>query len=166
HALDKYLPPDYSTVIYTAGQNDDDLLRKYHMPREAQLNIARTAFQKKDENPRILIVTDMLLTGFDAPIEQVMYLDKPMRDHKLLQAIARTNRPYEAKEAGLIIDYVGIFENLQKALNFEEKNIERIAYKFDELKKEFSRTIIALAKMFEGIKRDDSRDSLFKAMNI
>jgi type I restriction enzyme, R subunit len=165
-ALDKYLPPEYSTVIYTAGQNDDDLLRQYQMPREDQLNIARTAFQKANKNPRILIVTDMLLTGFDAPIEQVMYLDKPMRDHKLLQAIARTNRPYSGKEAGLIVDYVGIFENLEKALNFEEKDIEGIAYKFDELKKEFSKTITSLSSLFEGIKRDDSRESLFEILNV
>jgi type I restriction enzyme R subunit len=165
-ALDKYLPSEYSVVIYTPGQNDNDLLRKYHMAKEDQLNIARNTFQRPDQNPRIIIVTDMLLTGFDAPVEQVMYLDKPMRDHKLLQAIARTNRPYTGKEAGLIVDYVGIFQNLQKALNFEEKDIEGIAYKFDELKKEFDRTVSALSTMFKGIKRDDSRESLFKALSV
>jgi len=165
-ALDRYLPPEYSVVIYTPGQNDNDLLRKYHMPKEDQLNIARNTFQRTNQNPRIIIVTDMLLTGFDAPVEQVMYLDKPMRDHKLLQAIARTNRPYTGKEAGLIVDYVGIFQNLQKALNFQEKDIEGIAYKFDELKKEFDKTISALSTIFKGIKRDDSRESLFKAFAL
>ncbi len=165
-ALDKYLPPEYSVVIYTPGQNDDELLKKYHMPKDDQLNIARNTFQKSNDNPRILIVTDMLLTGFDAPIEQVMYLDKPMRDHKLLQAIARTNRPYPGKEAGLIVDYVSIFENLQKALNFEEKDIEGIAYKFDELKKEFSKTISILSTLFAGIKREGTRESLFSALGI
>src|SRR4029077_17958988 len=98
--------------------------------------------------------------------EQVMYLDKPMRDHKLLQAIARTNRPFSGKEAGLIVDYVGIFENLEKALNFEEKDIEGIAYKFDELKKDFSKTITSLSSLFQGIKRDDSRESLFEILNV
>jgi type I restriction enzyme R subunit len=163
-ALDNYLPPEYSVVVYTAGQNDDELLRKYHMAKDDQLNIARNTFQKANENPRILIVTDMLLTGFDAPIEQVMYLDKPMRDHKLLQAIARTNRPYSGKEAGLIVDYVGIFKNLQKALNFEEKDIAGVAYKFDELKKDFAATITTVTKIFAGIKRDDRRESLFSAL--
>jgi type I restriction enzyme R subunit len=166
NALDKYLPQEYSVVIYTPGQNDDELLRKYHMPKDDQLNIARNSFQKPGENPRILIVTDMLLTGFDAPIEQVMYLDKPMRDHKLLQAIARTNRPYPGKEAGLIVDYVSIFENLQKALNFEEKDIEGIAYKFDELKKEFSKTISILSTLFAGVKREGTREALFSALSV
>ncbi|HZY95145.1 MAG TPA: HsdR family type I site-specific deoxyribonuclease [Candidatus Bathyarchaeia archaeon] len=165
-AIDKYLPPEYSTVIYTPGQNDDGLLRKFHMPKEDQLNIASSIFQKQNENPRILIVTDMLLTGFDAPAEQVMYLDKPMKDHKLLQAIARTNRPFPGKEAGLIVDYVGIFENLEKALNFEEKDIEGVAYKFDELKKEFTKTLSAMGTMFAGIGRDDSRELLFKAFGV
>jgi len=108
----------------------------------------------------------MLLTGFDAPIEQVMYLDKPMRDHKLLQAIARTNRPYQGKLAGLIVDYLGIFKNLQKALNFEEKDIAGVALKFDELKKDFGKTIANTSTMFAGIKRDDDRESLFKALAV
>jgi type I restriction enzyme R subunit len=95
-----------------------------------------------------------------------MYLDKPMRDHKLLQAIARTNRPYSGKEAGLIVDYVGIFKNLQKALNFEEKDIAGVAFKFDELKKDFSKTISTMTTMFAGIKRDDNRESLFSALAV
>src|SRR5438094_8153964 len=125
------------------------------MSNEIQLNISSSIFQKANKNPRILILSDMLLTGFDAPVEQAMYLDKPMRDHKLLQAIARTNRPYSRKEAGLIVDYVGVFENLEKALNFEEKDIEGIAYKFDELRKEFSKTITALSNLFTGISKDE-----------
>jgi len=68
----------------------------------------------------------MLLTGFDAPILQTMYLDKPMKEHKLLQAIARTNRPYkDIKEAGLVIDYVGIDKN-------ENGKIETKAYDTDK----------------------------------
>jgi len=164
--LDKYLPPEYSVVIYTPGQNDDEFLAKHHMPKEEQLNIARNLFQKSNQNPRILIVTDMLLTGFDAPVEQVMYLDKPMRDHKLLQATARTNRTYPGKEAGIIIDYVGLFEKLQKALNFEERDIEGVALDFEELKKQFTKASSTLSKMFAGIKRDDTRESLFSALQI
>jgi len=165
-ALDKCLPPGYSEVIYTANPNDDALLRKYHMDRVDQLKIAKDTFQRPKVNPRIIIVTDMLLTGFDAPIEQVMYLDKPLRDHKLLQAIARTNRPYEGKEAGIIVDYVGIFEKLQKALNFEEKDIRGVAYRFDQFQREFTKTVSVLSGIFMRVKRDDSRESLFKALNI
>lgn len=164
--LDKHLPPDYSTVIYTPAPNDNELLRRYHMPREDQLNIARNTFQKPDELPKIIIVTDMLLTGFDAPIEQVMYLDKPLRDHKLLQAIARTNRPYPNKEAGIIIDYIGIFDNLKAALNFEEEDIEGVADLLDTLKKEFYKRISELRSIFKNIERTDTRESLFKATQI
>ena len=163
-ALDKHLPTEYSTVIYTPSPNDGELLRKYHMEKEEQLKIARISFQNKDENPKILIVTDMLLTGFDAPIEQVMYLDKPLRDHKLLQAIARTNRPYPGKEAGIIVDYVGIFARLVKALNFQEEDIEGVAYNFDVLKTEFKKLIASLLSLFRGINRDGSRNSLFASV--
>lgn len=63
-----------------------------------------------------LIVCDKLLTGFDAPIEQVMYLDKPIKEHNLLQAIARTNRTYDKKTYGLIVDYYGVSRFLEQAL--------------------------------------------------
>lgn len=164
-ALDKHLPPDYSVVIYTPNPNDDERLRKHHLTKEEQITITKK-FRKAEENPKILIVTDMLLTGFDAPVEQVMYLDKPLRDHNLLQAIARTNRPYDDKVGGIIADYVGIFDNLVKALNFEEEEVEGVALNFDELKKDFSATISELLGMFEGVRRDQSRESLFKALKV
>jgi type I restriction enzyme R subunit len=63
-----------------------------------------------------LVVCDMLLTGFDAPIEQVMYLDKKIREHTLLQAIARTNRVTKGKKRGYVVDYIGLTENLTDAL--------------------------------------------------
>ena len=165
-ALDKYLPPEYSTVIYTAGQNDVPLLKKHHMDSDKQSHIARTIFQKLGENPRILIVTDMLLTGFDAPIEQVMYLDKPMRDHGLLQAIARTNRPYPGKEAGIIVDYIGIFRALIKALNFKDSDIEGVAYDFDILRQEFTRTMEVLLKLFENVPRHGERDTVVEILEV
>ena len=167
-ALDTYLPPEYSVVIYTPNPNDDERLRRYHLPKVRQLEIAGKSgkFQKPGENPKILIVTDMLLTGFDAPVEQVMYLDKPLRDHNLLQAIARTNRPYQDKVGGIIADYVGIFDNLVKALNFEEEEVEGIALNFDELKKDFSKTVSELLGMFARVKRDEARQSLFEALKV
>jgi len=164
--LDKHLPPEWCRVIYTPRANDKDLLRRYHLPKDEQLRIARVDFQKRGENPRILIVTDMLLTGFDAPIEQVMYLDKPMRDHRLLQAIARTNRPYPGKEGGIIVDYVGIFQNLVKALNFEEQDIEGVAYDYDDLRSKFAALVKESLELFPGVPLDASRDSLFKGFGV
>ena len=131
--------------------------------------MAQGTFQKLGENPRILIVTDMLLTGFDAPIEQVMYLDKPMRDHRLLQAIARTNRPYPRKLGGLVVDYVGIFEDLVKVLNFHEEDIEDIekaVRPIEQWKKEFSGKVSSLVSIFKDVEKDYSRDSFFESIRI
>ena len=74
-----------------------------------------------------MIVTSKLLTGFDAPILQVMYLDKPMKDHNLLQAICRTNRTFgQEKTHGLIVDYIGIFDDVAQALDFDEKAVQQV----------------------------------------
>src|ERR1043166_2046511 len=86
-------------------------------------------FTKAGQNPQILIVTDKLLTGFDSEILYCMYLDKPMRDHVLLQAIARVNRPYEEEEkfkkpCGFVVDFVGVLGKLKKALAFDSKQVD------------------------------------------
>ena len=79
---------------------------------------------------KFVIVTSKLLTGFDAPILQVMYLDKPMRDHNLLQAICRTNRTFgQEKTHGLIVDYIGIFDDVAQALDFDEKAVQQVVSK-------------------------------------
>ena len=130
-ALDKYLPPEYSQVVYTGNNNDTALLKEFHLEDKKERQI-RKAFTKYGEFPKILIVTEKLLTGFDAPILYAMYLDKPMRDHTLLQAIARVNRPYEdedkemVKPHGFVLDFIGIFEKLEKALAFDSDEINAI----------------------------------------
>lgn len=130
-ALDKFLPPEYSEVVYTGNNNDSAELKRYHLDKKTEKEIRRN-FTKTDLYPKILIVTEKLLTGFDAPILYAMYLDKPMRDHTLLQAIARVNRPYEneqkdmIKPHGFVLDFVGIFENLEKALAFDSEEINAI----------------------------------------
>lgn len=98
-ALDKFLPKEYSEVVYTGNNNDTEDLKAYHLDTRREKDI-RKKFTKIEELPKILIVTEKLLTGYDAPILYAMYLDKPMRDHTLLQAIARVNRPYENEEKG------------------------------------------------------------------
>ncbi len=141
-ALDKHLPPDYSAVVYTPTHNDSFLLKEYHLSEDAEKKV-RKAFIKKGIVPKILIVTEKLLTGFDAPILYCMYLDKPMRDHALLQAIARVNRPYEEqgeikKPAGFVLDFVGIFENLEKALAFDSEIVASVIQNLDVLKDRFA----------------------------
>jgi type I restriction enzyme R subunit len=114
-ALDRHLPTEYSSVVISqAGKKDSEQMKRYYLSEDAEKDV-RKQFRKPDALPKILIVTEKLLTGFDAPILYAMYLDKPMRDHVLLQAIARVNRPYEdmenrRKSCGFILDFVGIFE--------------------------------------------------------
>ena len=131
HALDQFLPTEYSEVVYTGNNNDSALLKEFHLDPKKERQI-RKSFGKLEQQPKILIVTEKLLTGFDAPVLYAMYLDKPMRDHTLLQAIARVNRPYEneksemVKPHGFVLDFVGIFDKLEQALSFDSKEINAI----------------------------------------
>ena len=140
-ALDRHLPSEYSRVVISPGHNDPPELARYHLSDEEEKRI-RKAFVRPEELPRILIVTEKLLTGYDAPVLYCMYLDKPMRDHVLLQAIARVNRPYEDengkhKPGGFVLDFVGIFENLEKALAFDSKDVQSVIEGIDILKARF-----------------------------
>ncbi|MBX6773066.1 MAG: HsdR family type I site-specific deoxyribonuclease [Chloroflexi bacterium] len=140
-ALDRYLPGDYSAVVISPDHSDPDALRKYHLTEEEEQRV-RAAFRKPDELPKLLIVTEKLLTGFDAPILYCMYLDKPMRDHVLLQAIARVNRPYEddqgrRKPSGFVLDFVGIFDNLERALAFDSEDVQAVIEGLDVLQQRF-----------------------------
>ena len=100
----------------SAGYNDEERLTRWHLRREDQ-DRAIERFKAPEDPLAILIVCDMLLTGFDAPVEQVMYLDAPLKEHTLLQAIARVNRPCgDEKTYGLVVDYWGVSAKLQEAL--------------------------------------------------
>ena len=127
-ALDRHLPREWSVPVYS--RNAADVVDR---PLVAELQISddreeevRRLFSRPDDDPKILIVTDKLLTGYDAPVLYAMYLDKPMRDHVLLQALARVNRPYVdvnnvAKRVGLIVDFVSVLSDLTKALRFDSE---------------------------------------------
>ena len=124
-ALDKLLPPEWSEAVYTenaADVIDRPLVAELQLSPEREDDV-RLLFKKPNEDPKILIVTDKLLTGYDVPLLYCMYLDKPMRDHVLLQAIARVNRTYVdtndvQKRVGLVVDFVGVLRELKKALQF------------------------------------------------
>ncbi|WP_132056786.1 type I restriction endonuclease subunit R [Halorussus amylolyticus] len=114
-----------SAVVISGDHNDPPELKR-HTPSDEDLRDIKERFEDPDDDLRFLIVCDMLLTGYDAPIAQVMYLDKPLKEHSLLQAIARVNRPYEDKNYGLIVDYYGVSDNLQEALHqFSQKDVEK-----------------------------------------
>ena len=144
-ALDKYLPSAYSEVVYSPHHQDPEAMKVHHRTDDEEKEI-RKKFSDKNEQPKILIVTQKLLTGFDAPILYCIYLDKPMRDHVLLQAIARVNRPYEdndglIKPYGFVLDFVGIFGNLEKALAFDSDVVGSVIRNIDVLKKLFAKLI-------------------------
>ncbi len=151
-ALDNYLPSAYSEVVYSTDNRDSALMKTYHRTPEQEKDV-RKRFINKNEHPNILIVTQKLLTGFDAPILYCMYLDKPMRDHLLLQAIARVNRPYEdadglVKPAGFVLDFVGIFEHLEKALAFDSDEVESVIQNVDVLKETFAKLMRETAQQY------------------
>jgi type I restriction enzyme R subunit len=112
--LDRLNAPQ--SAILMSGSNDDEAHLARHHSDEDQRKDRVNRFLQSDDPLSILIVCDMLLTGFDAPIEQVMYLDSPLREHTLLQAIARVNRTADGKSYGLIVDYWGVSDALQEAL--------------------------------------------------
>ena len=129
-ALDRHLDPAMSRVVISAGHNDPEQIEAHHISAADEKEV-RKAFRKPDQRPNLLIVTEKLLTGYDAPILYCMYLDKPMRDHVLLQAIARVNRPYEdedgrRKTRGQIVDFVGIFDKLERALAFDSEDVSGV----------------------------------------
>jgi type I restriction enzyme R subunit len=143
-ALDKLLPPEWTEAVYTenaADVVDRPLVAELQLTEEREEDI-RLLFKKADKEPKILIVTDKLLTGYDAPLLYCLYLDKPMRDHVLLQAVARVNRPYVDKEGiqkkvGLVIDFVGVLRELKKALQFDSSDVEGVIEDLDLLMKDF-----------------------------
>ena len=148
-ALDKLLPPEWSVPVYSENTKDvveKPLVAELQLSEEREKDV-RLMFKRADENPKILIVTDKLLTGYDAPLLYCMYLDKPMRDHVLLQAIARVNRPYvdgkgHSKPIGLIVDFVGVLRELRKALQFDSSDISGAIEELDLLMRDFRDKIV------------------------
>ncbi len=166
--LDKIIPKEWSAVVYSSGDpnTSSENLQKYNTTKQKREKII--ADFKDPRNPlRFLLVCDMLLTGFDVPIEQVMYLDKPLCDHNLLQAIARTNRVYPNKGAGKVIDYYGITKNLHKALDFDESIVDSAMIDIGNLKKEFAEVLKEVKELFAGIDIEDpSIDNLRRCLKI
>ena len=102
-------------VVMTGSSSDPEILQPHVTTKQQRTLLDRRIKDDKDEL-EIVIVVDMWLTGFDVPSLHTMYIDKPMKDHNLMQAIARVNRVYMEKEGGLIVDYIGIANNLKDAL--------------------------------------------------
>ncbi|MEM3334088.1 MAG: HsdR family type I site-specific deoxyribonuclease [Thermoplasmata archaeon] len=144
--LDKHLPKDYSEIVMTYTPDDDKLIKEYERELRDRYGTGEIdeINQKIRENfnrenlPKILIVTDMLLRGFNAPILHTLYLIKFLKGHRLLQTIARVNRPYKGKNFGRVVDYVGILGKLEKALEmYQREDIANVARPIDQYAAEF-----------------------------
>ena len=151
--LDELLGEDASTIVMDTNNDKEDRYRKYRRDRDAEGKIL-DVFRDPNSELKLVIVTSKLLTGFDAPILQAMYLDKPMKDHTLLQAICRTNRTYDqGKTHGLIVDYIGIFDDVAKALDFDETSMRRIITNIAEIKKQLPTLMKKCLGYFMGVDR-------------
>ena len=151
--LDKLLGEATSTIVMDTNNDKADEYKQWRRSRDEEAKVLDDFRDPK--NPlQIVIVTSKLLTGFDAPILQVMYLDKPMKDHTLLQAICRTNRVYgQDKSYGLVVDYIGIFDDVAKALAFDAESVQKIITNIEQVKGMVAGFIAECIAFFPGVDR-------------
>lgn len=151
--LDKHFPTEASTVVISTSANDElEFKQKWGVDKSQQEKIV-DEFNDATSELKFIIVTAKLLTGFDAPILQTMYLDKSLKDHTLLQAICRTNRLYPQKTFGRIVDYFGVFDDAAKALEFDEESIKKVITNLSELRDKLPEAMKDALSHFEGVDR-------------
>jgi type I restriction enzyme R subunit len=149
-------------VLYTSNKGDSDLIQQFHTDSEERDSIVKEF--KKEDDPKLLVVHNMLLTGFDAPILKTMYLDRNLKNHNLMQAIARTNRPAEGKENGEIVDFQGVFENIDEALDYDAETKAYAARDKDELYDDLVDQVERVMDIFDGIPKDDTQEATSAAI--
>jgi type I restriction enzyme R subunit len=153
HAIDRHLPEEASAIVMSIDARDpQEWKEKFSLDSNAEAKLL-DRFRDPADPLKLIIVTAKLLTGFDAPILQAQYLDKPLREHTLLQAICRTNRPYQNKTHGLIVDYLGIFDDVAQALLFDDKSVKNVITNIAELKVQLPSAIEAALIYFGGLDR-------------
>jgi type I restriction enzyme R subunit len=151
--LDKYFPTEASAVVISSSANDPlEFKQKWAIDKSKQEKIV-DEFNDAQSDLKFIIVTAKLLTGFDAPILQTMYLDKSLKDHTLLQAICRTNRLYPQKSFGRIVDYFGVFDDAAKALQFDEESVKKVISNLSELRSKLPQAIKETLSHFDGVDR-------------
>ncbi len=148
-------------VIFSGSQNDKPYLKEHHTTSKEQEEILKE-FKKSTSESKLcfIIVKDMLLTGFDAPIEQVMYLDRPLKEHTLLQAIARVNRTCgDRKKCGYVIDYYGVLDFLEEALAiFDKDELGSPMESMDSLHNEMLSYRENVMRIFTGVDKSNIDD--------
>lgn len=151
--MDELIGPDASAIVMSGAQKDPPAWSVHVRDKDAEEKLL-DRFRDPADPLQFVIVTSKLLTGFDAPILQAMYLDKPMKDHNLLQAICRVNRTYgQTKTHGLIVDYIGIFDDVAQALDFDEKAVQRVVSNIEELRRALPVQMQKCLAFFPGVDR-------------
>jgi Type I site-specific restriction-modification system, R (restriction) subunit and related helicases len=149
---------DEIEVLYTATGDDTDLVQQFHTDNEERDKIVKRF--KEEDDPKLLVVHNMLLTGFDAPVLKTMYLDRNLKNHNLMQAIARTNRVADGKENGEIVDFQGVFENIEEALDYDAETQAYAARDKGELFDELEDQLEFVLDIFDGIDKDDTQETI------
>ena len=151
--LDTYFAAEASVVVISTSANDTKEFKDKWGTDKSKLEKIIDEFNDAQSDLKFIIVTARLLTGFDSPILQTMYLDKSLKDHTLLQAICRTNRLYPQKTFGRIVDYFGVFDDAAKALQFDEESVRKIISNLSELRSKFPEAMRDTLAHFEGVDR-------------
>jgi type I restriction enzyme R subunit len=143
-------------VVISGNKQKDPQEFHPHIRNKHQMEELLNNFKNPDKNPKMVIVVDMLLTGFDVPCLHTMYIDKPMKNHNLLQAIARVNRVYKDKPGGLIVDYIGIADDLRKSLSkYTLKTIEQALTDINKVIDQMKEKYDIVSSMFYGVNYRD-----------
>ena len=151
--MDELIDPEASAIVMISQSGDPSEWKTHARDKDAEEKLL-DRFRDPADPLKFIIVTSKLLTGFDAPILQAMYLDKPMKDHNLLQAICRTNRTFGQKKThGLIVDYIGIFDDVARALDFDERAVQQVITNIDELRKALPVRVQKCLAFFPGVDR-------------
>jgi len=151
--LDKHFTTETSAVVISTSANDPlEFKQKWGIDKSKQEKIVEE-FNDAQSDLKFIIVTAKLLTGFDAPILQTMYLDKSLKDHTLLQAICRTNRLYPQKSFGRIVDYFGVFDDAAKALQFDDESVKQVISNLNELRAKLPEAMQETLAHFTGVDR-------------
>lgn len=155
--MDKYLPAEASEIVMTVNSREEQY-KPFDRSKDEEERILDN-FRNPQHPLQFLIVTAKLLAGFDAPILQAMYLDKPLKEHNLLQAITRTNRvfprPQDApqKSHGLIVDYIGVFDDVAKSIQFDEEQMRRVVENIEALKAQVPEAMTDCLAFFPNVDR-------------
>ncbi|MCM8816805.1 MAG: type I restriction endonuclease subunit R [Candidatus Omnitrophica bacterium] len=139
-------------VVMSGNKQKDPVEFHGHLRTQEEMEELLSSFKNPDKDPKMVIVVDMLLTGFDIPCLNTMYFDKPMKDHNLIQAIARVNRVFKDKPAGLIVDYIGIADDLRRSLSrYTKEAVDKIMTDINKVINLLKEKYDIVSSMFYGI---------------